>query len=108
VTSPQPDPLADTERGADDPIGAFDPDNICGAKVHTYPGEHNQVACLREPHPDGWLHIATCDDFVDYVWRDLSTEVAAQVVVTDDEVAYHCCGASVNTSGTHYAGCEHR
>lgn len=100
------DPLADAERGDDDPIGAFDPDNICGATVQTYPGEQHRADCLREPHPDGWLHINTCDDIVNYVWRDLSTDFAAQVVVTDEGVVYRCCGGEVDTSGTHYAECE--
>lgn len=59
------DPLRSIHAGNPDPIGPYKPDNICGAP-------HNcdvlGIECLREPHPQTWLHISACDDVVDYAW----------------------------------------
>lgn len=101
------DPLAETEKGDTDPIGPFDPDNICGATVQTYPGGHHRVECLRDPHPPHWLHVSTCDDQVDYVWRDLRPAEAAEMVVTDEGVVCRGCGHEVTTDpNDHYFDCQ--
>lgn len=100
-----PDPLREAQRGDYDPIGAFDPDNICGVTVNTYPGEQHQVQCLREPHPEHWVHIAACDDVVEYVWRNISLIDVAGIVLTDEGVVCRECGHLIVTCCSHFTGC---
>jgi hypothetical protein len=107
TTIDAPDPLAKTENGEDDPIGPFDPDNICGAEAKTGVNSWNTAKCVREPHPAHWLHISACDDRVDFVWRPGTWLDLGQVVVTDDEgVVCRECALPVNAHGSHYAGCS--
>lgn len=101
------DPYAALEIGDDDPIGAFDETNICGATTQSYPGERHRVECLREPHPFGWLHVSTCDDVVDYAWRDLTAAEVESVVITSGGVTCRSCGIERTTDpSNHYAGCS--
>lgn len=70
TSTEQRDPLADVQPGDNDPIGPFDPSNVCGKQIKTGANQWNTAECTREPHPPEWAHIATCDDEVGAVWFD--------------------------------------
>lgn len=97
------DPLADVEIGDDDPIGPYEPAAICGATAYTG-NRAGRMECLREPHPEGWLHICATDDQVDYVWRDLRVDELPGLVMTSEGVVCRVCNLEATTSGGHFAG----
>jgi hypothetical protein len=99
------DQLAYVEVGDDDPIDGFDPDAICGATAYTG-NRAGQMQCLREPHPDGFVHISACDGRVDYVWRDLRADELPGLVRTSDGVVCRVCNAEATTWPGHFAGCS--
>jgi hypothetical protein len=95
----EPDPLDGVAIGDDDPIGEFDPDEICGAKA-------DGNTCLRPPHPPEWRHISACDDRVDYVWVDVSTLDLSDRVLTEDGFCCRYCGCNWRLDeGGHYGDC---
>lgn len=66
------DPLRFLHRGEDDPIGDFDPENVCGV-----PSDGDEdwgpgvFECVREPHPADWVHVDCSDGVVDAVWMNV-------------------------------------
>lgn len=103
------DPLADAQPGGDDPIGAFDADNVCGKQISTGVNSWNTAECTREPHPAHWAHISTCDDVVEEVWFDKIPFEPGMVRLSHEGLVCAEC-AQVQTAilgENHYTGCSY-
>lgn len=108
MTAPA-DPLAYVEPGDADPIGPFEPDNICGKQIKTGPNSWNTAECTREPHPPEWGHIATCDDEVEEVWFDGMPLDPGRVRLSHEGlVCAECACLQTSIPGqNHYNGCRY-
>lgn len=107
TTKSQADPLAGVQVGDDDPIGPFDPDNVCGKQIKTGVNDWNTADCTREPHPSHWPHINTCDDQVTEVWFDRLPFDLSRVRLSQDGVVCVECAMEQTAyrDEAHYTGC---
>ena len=96
------DPFAGISVGDEDPIGPYDPRNICGQKIMSYPVLWHEESCLREPHPINQVHVSAAES-VSYIWLDLPDW--PRVALTDDGVVCRFCGHPFRLDGMHYADC---
>lgn len=103
------DPLAEAQVGDDDPIGGFDPDNVCGKEISTGVNAWNTAECTREPHPPHWVHINTCDDRVTEVWFDQLPFDPTRVRLSQDGLVCVGCAKeqTAHLDENHFAGCQY-